>query len=46
MPLSVPLPALRVILSASEESRYSKRMRQSVVNTSLREGATAGYNRY
>ncbi len=46
MPLSIPLPALRVILSASEESRYSKRMRQSVVNTSLWEGAAAGHNRY
>ena len=34
------LPALIVILSVSEESRYSKHMRQMLLNTGRREGCS------
>ena len=38
----LPLPAVRVILSTSEESRYSPHLRQTVINTSRQEGAACG----
>ena len=39
---TLPLPAVRVILSASEESRYMPHLRQTVINTSRQEGAACG----
>ena len=36
------LPAVRVILSASEESRYTPHLRQMVINTSRRRKAASG----
>jgi hypothetical protein len=39
---TLSLPALLVILSASEESRYMPHLRQLVINTSQREGAASG----
>ena len=39
---TLSLPAVHVILSASEESRYMPHLRQTVINTSRQEGAACG----